>query len=150
MPSDKSVRLEVRGLKELSAAFAAVDRDIPKELQVELKAVAEHVADTARGKMPYLSGVARAALRPRATGRGSAGIAFPKGGPGTGQEKDAYYPWLDFGGHVGRKHAIARDRVKGGRYLYPAIAESQDYIAEKVYDAVEHVARTHQFEVREG
>lgn len=161
--ADRSVRVEVRGLKELSAAFAAVDKDIPKELQHALKDVSIHVIGVAQQRMPYLRGTAQNALRPRATGRGSAGIAFPGGGPGSGKDKAGFYPWLDFGGgkagargitssspiaHKKSTGGFKRPVIKGGRYLYPAIAESKDYIADKVYEAIERVAEEHKFEVR--
>jgi len=142
--------VNVRGLREVAGAFRAVGHGLPKELQQGLKKVADHVIGTAQQRMPFGTGEAAASLRPRATQRG-AGIAFPAGGtPWQGVKAD-YYPWLDFGGTTGRGHvsnghngyggSIKRDRVKGGRYLYPAIAESREYIAEQVDIVVERISK---------
>lgn len=145
--ADSSVRVEVRGLRELQGAFKAVDSDIPKSLRIAMKAIADHVVGEAQQKMPFISGEAAHSLKPRATQRG-AGIAYPGGGPGSGKDKGAYYPWLDFGGRTGRKRSITREVIKGGRFLYPAIAESKQYIEDHVNEAVEDAAKRAGFEVR--
>ncbi len=149
--ADTSVRVNVSGIKEVAQAFQAVDDRLPKELQKDLKRVADHVIGVAQQRMPYDSGTAAHSLKPRATGRGTASILFPAGGPDSRGDKDGYYPWLDFGGTTGRGHvanghngfggAIKRTRVKGGRYLYPAIAESQQYISDAVDDSIERLAK---------
>jgi hypothetical protein len=166
------VKLRVTGLKEVQGAFRQVDLDLPKELRLHLKDIADHVVGIAQQRMPHIEGEAQKSLKPRATQKG-AGIAFPSGGPdswapgmggskGRG-EKGAYYPWLDFGGTTGRGRVSAgghqrasargnanRPLVKGGRYLYPAIGESKGYIEEQVLAAVEVVAERAKFEVRKG
>ncbi len=136
-----SVRVNVSGISEVSGAFKQVDARLPKELQKKLKAVADHVIGVAQQKMPYQSGAAETSLKPRATGRGSASILFPAGGPDSAHDPVGYYPWLDFGGKTGRQHGIKRPVIKGGRYLYPAIAESQAYISNAVDDAIETLAK---------
>lgn len=149
--ADKSVRVEVRGLAELSRAFKAVDTDIPKELRDALKVIAERVVGVAQQRMPFGSGKAAKSVKPRATAKG-AGIAF-------GGTAAPYMPWLDFGGSVGRGHqpgkawsgAIKRD-WKGvptgeGRYVYPAISEQREDTIAAIEEAVTSVARRHDFEV---
>jgi hypothetical protein len=42
--------VRVKGLKELNRAFGQIEKDLQKEMRVELKRVAEPVAATARGK----------------------------------------------------------------------------------------------------
>lgn len=141
MASDSSVRVEVRGIAELSAAFKGIDKELPKALQVEFKAIAEGVARKAAGKVPQgKTGHAAGSIRARATAKG-AGIAF--GGP-----KAEYYPWLDFGGRVGRKRSIKRDIVSGGRYVYPTIGENKEEIGRAALEAIERVAERNDFEVR--
>jgi hypothetical protein len=140
----------VRGIGEVVRAFREVDRDLPKELQKRFKAVATHVVGVAQRRMPYSTGTAARSLRPRATQKG-AGIAFPAGGRDSATDKAGYYPWLDFGGTTGRGHqgsghdtfggAIKRERITGGRYLYPAIGESKEYIREATDDAIEDTAK---------
>jgi hypothetical protein len=147
----------IRGLAELQGAFRSVDRDIPKQLRLAMKAIADHVVGVAQQKMPWQTGEAERSLRPRSSATG-AGIARPAGGtPWRGEPAD-YYPWLDFGGTTGRGHqtrghnggggSIVRPIVKGGRYLYPAIAQSSKFIAEQAEGAVVKVAKDNQFEAR--
>jgi len=141
--------VEVRGLRELQGAFRTIDRDLPKELRLHLKDIATHVVGVVQQRMPFGTGEAARSVKPRATQRG-AGIAFPAGGKPWRDVKADYYPWLDFGGKVGRGRSIVRPVVKGGRYIYPAIAESRGYIETEVNAAVEVVAEHAGFETRNG
>lgn len=159
MVDDVSVR--VTGVAEFSRALKGVDTNLPKELRLEFKGVAEHVIGVAQQRMPFRTGEAAKSLKPRATQRG-AGIAFPAGGrPWKGVKAD-YYPWLDFGGTTGRGRvagsghekakvggAIVRPVIKGGRYLYPAIAESRQFIEDAVDAAVKKLAAEADFDTRE-
>lgn len=154
----RDVSLDARGIAELARAFRAMDADLPKRLRVEYRKVADHVVGVAQQRMPFVSGTAAKSLRPVA-GQKYAGISFPAGGPGSGGDKDGYYPWLDFGGTVGRGRVSAgghmaasssgnviRPVVKGGRYLYPAIAESRDEIEQGTGDAIEAAAHGQSFD----
>ena len=126
-------------------------------MRVHMKDIADHVVGVAQQRMPFRTGEAAKSLKPRATQRG-AGIAFPQGGAPWRGEKADYYPWLDFGGSTGRGHvanghngyggSIVRPIVKGGRYLYPAIAESKDFIESNMNAAIEFVAKKAGFETR--
>lgn len=139
--------VQVTGLRELQAAFRQVDKELPKELRKAFKVIAAHVAGVAQQRTPFVEGTAARSIRPRATQKG-AGIAFPGGGPESAGTKDGYFPWLDFGGATGRNKSIKRERIKGGRYVYPAIAESVEYIADEVYDAIGEAAQHARFETR--
>ena len=145
--ADSLMRTQVTGLKEVQAAFRQISGDLPKELRVAMKAIADHVTGKAQQKMPWITGEAMKSLVPHATQRG-ASIARPEGGAPWRGEKADYYPWLDFGGTTGRGHvvrkgggSIIRPFMKGGRYLYPAIAESKDYIADEVDAAIRKTAQ---------
>jgi hypothetical protein len=160
--ADAPFHLEVRGVREMSAALKAVDAGLPKALQKGFKKIAQHVIDVARRKMEFGPGPAASSLRPRATSRGTAGIAFPKGGPESGHDKVGYYPWLDFGGGKPGVRGISatspiaharsetgtfkRQRVDKGRYLYPAIGESRHYIAEAVDDVLADLIKAEDLE----
>lgn len=133
------VKVEFRGLRELSAAFKAVDADLPKAFRVRLLGVAAMVAGRVQSKVPRLTGRAAASYKPRASTRG-AGIAF-------GGSAAPYVPWLEFGGRVGVGKSIERELVIGGRYLYPTLADSKADIAKAVEDAVEAASRDAGFEV---
>lgn len=137
-----AARVEVRGLRELSGAFRQIDVNLQRQLKTELMAVAQMVAGRAAAKVPKVSGAAAASITPRSSVRG-AGIAF-------GGTRAPYYPWLDFGGRVGRRKSIYRDMIQGGRYVYPAIGESRDDIEEGVEEAVNKAAKAAGFETRIG
>jgi hypothetical protein len=140
--------VEVIGLRELTTALRQVDKALAKDLRGAFKAIADHVVGVAQQRMPFGRGTAAKSLKPRSTDRGAT-INFPRGGPGSRDDKAGYYPWLDFGGSVGRGHksgiawsgAIQRELVPGGRYLYPAIGESREYIATEVDKAIGEIAR---------
>ncbi len=154
--ADKSVRVEVRGLRELDQAFRSMEGRMDGALKAEFLGLATRVADTARGKVAADVGAGKAAasIKPKASARG-ASIAF-------GGTAAPYYPWLDFGGSVGRGHkpgvawsgAITRDwrgKPSGeGRYVYPAIREHRADIAAGVDDVVTRLAQRAGFETREG
>jgi len=137
-----SFKVEVRGIRELSRAFKRVDAELPKEMKAAFLRIAGTVADVARGKVPVISGKAASSIKPRASARG-ASIVFG----GTVAE---YYPWLDFGGRVGRNKSIVREVIPGGRYVYPAIASQKDETAAAVEKAVDQVARHAGFETKAG
>lgn len=144
----------IKGAAEFSRAIKKVNSDLPKEMQKAFKKIADHVVGEAQQKMPFVSGTAARSLKPRATGRGRAFIQFPAGGPDSGGDKDGYFPWLDFGGgkagavgitssspvaHARHTGGFKRPVKSGGRYLYPAIAESKGYISDSVDDALKHL-----------
>jgi hypothetical protein len=150
--ADKSVQIEVRGIRELGTAFRAVSTDLPKELKGRFLAIAENVVGKARGLMPHESGDAAASVRARGRA-GGASIAF-------GGTKAPHMPWLDFGGSVGRGHrpgvawsGATRREWKGsptgsGRYVYPAISEARPETEAAVEDALREAAEKAGFETR--
>lgn len=132
--------IEVRGVRELQRAFGQVERALPKELRAEFLGIAQRVVAAIQPRIPSISGRAASSLTPKASNRG-ASIAF-------GGRKAEYYPWLDFGGSVGRNRSIHRPLVVGGRYLYPGIAEHRQQTAEAADEAIEKVAERAGFETR--
>jgi hypothetical protein len=158
--------VQVTGIPELMRALREMEPDTYKELRASLKQVADHVVGKAQQRMPFgppSLHAMQSALKPSATSQG-ARITFPAGGADSRDDPLGYYPWLDFGGTVGRgrvsagftidkrgrahsSHQVAsreggviRPVVKGGRFLYPAIAESGPEIEKDVYAAVERAA----------
>lgn len=138
--ADKSVRVEIRGGRELARAFKQLETGLDKELRLAFKEIARFVANRAASKVERLTGRAAASLKPRATSSG-AGIAF-------GGSAAEHYPWLDFGGRVGRNRSIVREIVPGGRYVYPTIGESKEEIGQMADDAIRTVAKRADFETR--
>ena len=125
--------VKISGLRELARAFKQIDADLPKELRDEFRKVGEHVAGVARTKTPTLTGRAAGSIKVRASTRG---VSLAVGGT-----RAPYFQWLDYGGRVGRKRSIVRPFVKGGRIVYPAIAESNDEIRKGADAAIEKVAK---------
>jgi hypothetical protein len=109
----------VTGLRDCQRALRDISRDLPKELRVGLNKVAGVVVTDVRGHVEHVTGRAASSVVPKST-QTAVRIAF--GGP-----KAPYYPWLDFGGSVGRGRngrgtgSVKRPVVKGGRYVFPAI-----------------------------
>jgi hypothetical protein len=113
--------------REVQAALRKAGTGSGKALQAKLKIVSATVASAIAGQVPVLTGKAAASVRPRATQTGASIVA---GGPSA-----PYYPWLDFGGGVGRGKSIKRTIIKEGRYIYPTIIAMEDVIKEAAIEA---------------
>lgn len=135
--------VQVEGVREVADALKAIDKGLVKELRKGMAEAAEIVAAEARSRVPSKSGRAASSIKAKGGNRG-AGISF-------GGTKAPYYPWLDFGGSVGRGHepgrafsgAVKRPIVEGGRYVYPALAAKQDEVRGKVDDLLADLIRRH-------
>jgi hypothetical protein len=135
-------QVRVTGLRELGQGFKSIERGLGRELSKGLRGVAETVAGAIRSRMP---GSAGAGIKARGTQRG-AGIAFP-GGEATGPQD--FIPWLEFGGSTGKGHkvgvpwsgSVQRERIDGGRWIYPTIAAHNDQISEDVAEVLEDLAK---------
>ncbi len=106
-----TVSLTVDGLAEFSRALRDLDSSSPRALRLALNQVADVVIGAAQPKVPTITGRAARSMRARST-RNAVRVT-------AGGDKAPYYPWLDFGGHVGRHGTAARAFLKEGRYLYP-------------------------------
>jgi hypothetical protein len=126
--------VKVTGLREVNAALKEVESGLPKAMQGKLKGIAEHVAETARGMVPRRTGAAAGSIRARATQRG-AGIAFSDSDGSV-----SYFPWLNFGGRVGRHGSIERSTVTPDRYIYSTILTEREETMRAVDEAVKEVA----------
>lgn len=135
-----SPRLDVEGLIGMKKAFRQAHDGTQKAIQRRLKGVAQLVASEAAGRVPVRSGRAAASVRALATQESASVIA---GGP-----KAPYFPWLDFGGSVGRRHrsgvadsgSVKRPWMGNpggeGRYIYPAIRDMSEVIASETGEAI--------------
>lgn len=126
-------RITITGIKEFQRALRKMDSDLPKQLRIALNQASQLVIDKARPDIPRRSGAAAASLKVRSTQR-EARVA-------AGGRKAAYYPWLDFGGRVGRQHATKRPFYKEGRYIYPSLRKNRDEITQVMMTAVADLAR---------
>jgi len=104
--------IRIDGLAEFSRNLRKLDSDLPKALRVALNDAANVVVDYARPRVPSRSGRAQRSIRARST-RTAARVT-------SGGARAPYFPWLDFGGRVGRHKSVRRAFLKEGRYLYAA------------------------------
>lgn len=133
MPNRELIRpIEIENLRDLQAALRDMDGESHKKLRGVFNAAAETVAGGARRRVPVETGRARATLKPLSQQR----LAKVVGG----STRAAYYPWLDFGGRVGRSRSVERKFVEGGRYLYPSWAANRKGVLEHLADAIGELA----------
>jgi hypothetical protein len=104
--------IKIDGLSQFRANLKKLDRDLPKALRLAFNAAADIVVDDARPRVPSRSGKARASVKAKSTQSYSRVSG--------GGNKAPYYPWLDFGGKVGRNRSVSRPFIKDGRYIYHA------------------------------
>lgn len=103
--------VRIYGLVEFSRALRKMDSDLPRTLRLALNKTAQAVIDRAVPQVPTRSGRARRSLKAKST-RTAVRV-------GAGGARVPYYPWLDFGGRVGRNRSVKRTFYSDGRYIYP-------------------------------
>ena len=130
MPDE--VTVQVKGLKEFQGAIRQIDRALGPELRKGLNEAAEIVAGAARPLVPVRSGDAAGSIKVGSTQR-AAQIKV-------GGEAAPYFPWLDFGGTVGRGKSIRRPYKRGGRFIYPTLAAKRPEVAAKVDEVLKRLA----------
>jgi HK97 gp10 family phage protein len=134
-----SERIEITGLKEFQQSLRKMDSDLPKQLRLALNQASDLVIDRARPMIPTRSGAARASLKARSSQRA---VRIAAGG-----RKAPYYPWLDFGGKVGRAKSVHRQFYSEGRYIYPALRKNREEIIGVMSTALADLARNAGLEV---
>jgi hypothetical protein len=102
--------IKIEGLNQFVKNLKTLDRNLPKAVRLAFNLAADVVVDDAQPRIPRRSGKARSSVKARSTQR----FARVSGGG----NKAPYYPWLDFGGRVGRAKSIKRPFLSDGRYIY--------------------------------
>jgi hypothetical protein len=125
-------RINVEGLSEFQRALKRLDAEAPKALRLALNGVADFVIGEARTDIPRRTGRAAASLKAKST---RTAVRISVGG-----RKAAYYPFLDFGGRVGRNKSVVRPYIAGGRYLFPALTANRDKAIGLLRQALHDVA----------
>ena len=110
--------IRIEGLREFQRGLKAMDRDLPKVLRMAFNDAADIVVDDARPRVPSRTGRAKGTVKARST-QTAARVAG-------GGNKASYYPWLDFGGRVGRRRSVRRPFLPKGRYIYNAYFRARD------------------------
>jgi HK97 gp10 family phage protein len=113
-----SEAIKIEGLNEFVRNLKKLDTDLPKAVRKAFNTAADVVVDDARPSIPKRTGKAQASVRAQSTQT----EARVKGGG----KKAPWYPWLDFGGRVGRKKSVKRAFLKEGRYIYAAYFKNRD------------------------
>lgn len=114
--------IRVTGLKEFQRNLKKLDADLPKALRMAFNGAADVVVKDASGRVKRKSGRAAGSVKARSTQTASRVVG--------GGNKAPYYPWLDFGGKVGRNRSVTRPFLKHGRYIYDAYFDNQARYAE--------------------
>lgn len=134
--------IKVEGLAEFSRALRRLDKGAPKQLRLIGNDAANIVANKARPRVARLSGKAQRSIKASSTRTLS---RVKGGGP-----RQSYYPWLEFGGRVGRKHATRRRFIKSGRYIYPAYASKRTYVQQQLTLGMVRLAEEQGWKVSRG
>lgn len=131
--------IKINGLRELRDALKAAEDATPKALRPALNEGAQELLDYARPQVPKRTGKARASMKVRSTQRAARVAA--------GGSRAPWYPWLDFGGRVGRNRSVVRQFYAEGRYIYPTLRKKHEEIVGRIGDAVLRVIREAGLEV---
>ena len=132
--ADEVVAIRVDGLKQLNKSLKALSADAPKALRLAGNDAADLIVKVARPKVPTgpgKRGHAAASIKAAST-RTAARVKA--GGP-----KYPYFPWLDFGGKVGRRKRTVRPFLKSGRYVWKAYGEQHEHVAATLAEGLEKV-----------
>lgn len=124
--------IKVDGLAKFSRDLRKVDAELPKGLRVSFNKAAGIVVDWAQPRVPRRSGRASRSVKARST---RTAVRVAAGGP-----RVPYFPWLDFGGKVGRRRSVDRPYKKSGRYLWAGYAANRDQVADVMADELRKVA----------
>lgn len=134
--------IRIDGLKELQAALKRVDGETQKQLRVVFNDAVEIIAADARRKVPSRSGRARASVKAQSGQREAKVVG--------GSKRVPYYPWLDFGGKVGRDRSVTRRWEPDGRYLYPSWRRNRDEVHKALEAGLTKVIRSVGWDVDHG
>ncbi len=112
--------IRIEGLDRFRAGLRGMDRGLPRALRLALNEAAQLVVDDAVPNIPRLTGRAAVSVRVASS---QAAVRVRAGGA-----KVPYYPWLDFGGKVGRNRSVDRAFFSEGRYIWKSFASKRDEV----------------------
>jgi HK97 gp10 family phage protein len=132
----------IDGLKEFNKALRTVDKSAPKMTKQALNECSDFLISKTKPLIPVRKGNARASLKKRSS---QSQVKIVVGGA-----RARYYPWLDFGGRVGRKKKTVRRFIQSGRYLYPTLAKNQKQFVRIAQEGLAKVAKDAGLDVEVG
>lgn len=134
--------IKITGLAEFNRNLRKLDADLPKGLRLAGNAAGQLVVDWAVPRVPTgpaRGGHASSSIKTKST-RTEARVSG-------GGNRYPYYPWLDFGGRVGRKRSVRRQFMKSGRYIFEGYAQRYQDVQGALLRALLNVARDAGIEV---
>jgi hypothetical protein len=132
--ADEVVAIRVEGLRALNKSLKALSTDAPKALRLAGNEAADLIVKTARPKVPTGPGKGGHAASSVKAASTRTAARVKAGGP-----KYPYFPWLDFGGKVGRRKRTVRPFLRSGRYVWKAYGEQREKVAATLADGLEQV-----------
>lgn len=135
--------IKVTGLNEFTRALKKVSADLPKAMRLANNEAANVVVRGALAlNVPTRSGKAAKSIKAKST--------RTQGRVQGGGNQAPYYPWLDFGGRVGRKGSAKREFIKEGRYIYPAYSQNKVKVRDAYEAALVNLCRSAGIGVNRG
>lgn len=122
----------VQGLSEFRRNLRDMDAALPRALRLAGNEAANIVVDSARPTVPSRSGKARQSIKARSSQTATRVTA--------GGSRAPYFPWLDYGGKVGRDNTATRPWRPDGRYVYPAYRRERTRVEETLNAALRRIA----------
>ena len=135
------MRVKIEGLREFRAAVDNTQSGTKKEVRLVLNEAANVVVTDSKPVVAANTGAASKSIRAASTQSKSRVRA--------GGAKAPYYPWLDFGGKVGKYRQVDRSYNQDGRYIYPTYRQKRDSgeFQETMLEAMEALATKHGLDV---
>ncbi|HEV8175543.1 MAG TPA: HK97 gp10 family phage protein [Actinoplanes sp.] len=130
MPIVDAVRVE--GFRDLRRGLRALGTEAPRALRVAGNQAAQLVIDRAVPMVPRRSGRAAKSIKARSS---QTAVKIASGGRAA-----PYFPWLDYGGKVGRNDTASRPFVADGRYVYAAYRAEKPKFAEVLNESLRTIA----------
>lgn len=130
MPFVDAVAIE--GFRDLRRALRALGTEAPRALRVAGNQAAKLVIDRAVPMVPRRTGKAATSIKARSS---QTAVRIASGGRAA-----PYFPWLDYGGKVGRNDTASRPFVADGRYVYAAYRAEKPAFAETLNEALRTIA----------
>lgn len=118
MADDLIKPVKIQGLKEFRKSLRETKAELPRALRLAFNASVEIVVDDAKPLVSSDTGAASGSIRAQSNQTSAKIVA--------GGRKAPYYPWLDFGGKVGKYRQVERAWKREGRYIYPVYRNKRD------------------------
>lgn len=129
--------IRIEGLNEFRRNLKRMDSDLAKKIRLAGNVAAKLVVNEAKPRVPSGPGIGGHAASSIKAASTSKAARISAGGA-----KYPYYPWLDFGGRVGKNKSIHRPFLKRGRYIWASYAELQPEIEDVLLQELNDLARS--------